>query len=49
MASSPKSFGDAVKQGISRADKTLKNVRAAWVKDHNVVVAKTRSPSIEWC
>ncbi len=38
IASSPKSFEDAVSNGISRADKTLKNITGAWVKDQNVVV-----------
>ena len=38
IASSPKSFDDAVDQGVARACKTLKNVRAAWVQDQNVIV-----------
>ncbi|HPQ97504.1 MAG: dodecin domain-containing protein [Thiothrix sp.] len=37
-ASSPKSFEDAIKQGVKRADKTLKNVTSAWVADQNVKV-----------
>lgn len=37
-ASSTKSFEDAVKQGIKRANKTLKNVRGAWVQDQEVMV-----------
>lgn len=32
------SFEDAVKQTIDRANKTLRNVRSAWVKDMNVMV-----------
>ncbi|MEO6407140.1 MAG: dodecin family protein [Burkholderiaceae bacterium] len=32
------SFEDAVKQGIERANKTLKNVKGAWVKDQEVTV-----------
>lgn len=39
IASSDKSFEDAVQQGISRASKTLKNISSAWVKDQNVLVA----------
>jgi dodecin len=39
-ASSPKSFDDAVNIGIDRADKTLKNVQGAWIKDHKVIVEK---------
>lgn len=37
-ASSSKSFEGAVKNGIERANKTLKNVKGAWVKDQQVVV-----------
>lgn len=35
-ASSTKSFEDAVRIGVSRASKTLKNVSGAWVKDQEV-------------
>jgi len=38
ISSSPKSFDDAVKAGIERANKTLKNVRSAWIKDQQVTV-----------
>ena len=38
IASSAVSFEDAVKRGIERANKTLKNVQGAWVKDQKVVV-----------
>lgn len=38
IASSEKSFEDAVEQGIARADKTLKNISSAWVKDQKVLV-----------
>ncbi len=38
IASSSKSFEDAVDQGVERASKTLKNVSSAWVKDQNVMV-----------
>ncbi len=37
-ATSPQSFDDAVKQGIERAAKTLRNISSAWVKDQNVMV-----------
>ncbi len=40
IASSTKSFEDAVSSGITRADKTLKNITGAWVKDQSVVVEK---------
>lgn len=40
IASSKKSFEDAVAKGVKRATKTLKNVQGAWVKDQSVVVEK---------
>lgn len=36
IASSKESFEDAVKQGLKRASKTLKNVRGAWVEGQKV-------------
>ena len=38
IASSKKSFDDAVEKGVARACETLKNVEAAWVQDQKVVV-----------
>jgi len=38
IAGSPKSFDDAIENGVKRAAKTLTNVKAAWVQDQNVVV-----------
>jgi hypothetical protein len=40
IASSPKGFDDAIEIGIKRANKTLKNVRGAWVEGQKVVVEK---------
>jgi dodecin len=37
-ATSPKSFEDAVIQGIDRANKTLRNVKSAWVKEQEAEV-----------
>jgi flavin-binding protein dodecin len=37
-ASSTTSFDDAVKVGVDRATKTLKNVEGAWVQDMTVKV-----------
>jgi flavin-binding protein dodecin len=37
-AESNKSFEDAIIQGINRANKTLKNVRGAWVQDQKLTV-----------
>lgn len=36
IASSTKSFDDAVENGVERATKTLKNVRGAWVESQKV-------------
>jgi flavin-binding protein dodecin len=38
IASSKKSFDDALERGIQRASKTLKNVKSAWVKDQYVEI-----------
>jgi len=38
IASSNKSFEDAIEKGIARAVKTLKNVEGAWVKEQKVIV-----------
>jgi flavin-binding protein dodecin len=38
IASSRSSFEDAIQQGIARANKTLENVKGAWIKDQKVVV-----------
>jgi dodecin len=35
-ASSTVSFDDALKQGIARATKTLKNVKSAWIENQEV-------------
>jgi dodecin len=40
------SFEDAVRQGIDRANKTLRQVRSAWVKEQRVNV--TREGAIEF-
>ena len=37
-ASSTKSFDDAIKAGVARAHKTLKNVRAAWIENQEVLI-----------
>jgi len=38
-ATSKKSFEDAVVQGLARANKTLRNVRSAWIKEQQVRVS----------
>jgi len=37
-ASSTKSFEDAVNIGIERANKTLKNVKGAWINEQTIEV-----------
>jgi flavin-binding protein dodecin len=41
-ASSSKSFQDALEKGIERANKTLKNVKGAWVQEQTVEVENGR-------
>ena len=38
-ATSTTGFADAIKQGIARANKTLRNVRSAWIKEQHVRVS----------
>ena len=35
-ATSTKSFEEAIKTGIDRANQTLRNVRSAWIKEQQV-------------
>jgi flavin-binding protein dodecin len=37
-ASSTKSFDDAMRMGIARANKTLENLKGAWIKSQKIVV-----------
>lgn len=37
---SEKSFDDAIQQGVKRAQKTLKNVRGAWIAEQKVDIEK---------
>ncbi len=37
-ATSNQSFEDAIRQGIERATKTLRNVKSAWVKEMRVSI-----------
>ena len=38
IAASPKSFDDALQVGVARANKTLQNVKSAWIEDQKVVI-----------
>ena len=42
-ATSKKSFQDAIERGLTRANKTLRNVRSAWIKDQQVRINKDGS------
>ena len=37
-AISEKGFEDAIQQAMGRANKTLRNIQGAWVKDMNVMI-----------
>jgi flavin-binding protein dodecin len=37
-SSSTKSFDDAMRAGVDRAHKTLKNVKSAWIENQEVLV-----------
>ena len=37
-SSSTKSFEDALRAGIARADKTLNNIKSAWIQEQKVKV-----------
>ncbi|MGZ8366545.1 MAG: dodecin family protein [Nitrospira sp.] len=37
-ADSPKSFEDAIVQGIAKASKSVHGIKSAWVKEQHVVV-----------
>ncbi len=41
-STSSNSFEDAIQKGIARADKTLKNVEGAWIKEQKVMVEDGR-------
>jgi dodecin len=37
-ATSTQSFEDAIRQGLARATKTLRNVKGAWIKEQEVML-----------
>lgn len=39
-STSSKSFDDAINKGLARANKTLRNIRSAWVKEQHLRVSK---------
>ncbi|MDX1481068.1 MAG: dodecin family protein [Woeseiaceae bacterium] len=40
VASSEKSFEDAIRKGIKRYDETIDNVEGAWIKEQKIVIKK---------
>lgn len=42
IAQSPESFDDAVRNGIERACRTLKNVQTAWVQNQTVTIENNK-------
>jgi len=45
IASSSKSFDDALEEGVKRATKTLENVTSIWIKDQSVDIKKDKITS----
>ena len=41
-STSKKSFDDAIKQGLARASRSLRNIRSAWIKEQQVRIDKGR-------
>jgi flavin-binding protein dodecin len=41
-ATSTESFDDAIRQGITRANKTLRNIKRVWIKEQHVRVEDGR-------
>jgi flavin-binding protein dodecin len=37
-AQSPESFEDAIRQGVSKASNTVRNMSGAWIKEQSVVL-----------
>ncbi|MBZ4191633.1 dodecin family protein [Niabella beijingensis] len=42
MASSTKSWEDAVSQAVHEASQTVKNIRSVYIKDHSAVVKNNK-------
>ena len=40
ISGSSKSFDDAIKEGVKRANSTLKNVEGVWIKDQSLQLKK---------
>lgn len=42
-SSSSVSFEEAIKQGIARASKTIKNIRGAWIKEQKIAISESNA------
>ncbi len=49
ICASNKSFDDAIKVGIERACKTLKNVEGAWIQDQKLSIKKGKIMEYRVC
>jgi dodecin len=49
ISGSTKSFDDAIRAGVERACKTLKNVEGAWVQDQKMVIKKGKIAEFRVC
>jgi dodecin len=41
-STSTESFEDAIQQGLDRANKTLRNVKSAWIKEQSINLEDSR-------
>ena len=39
---SPTSFDDAIREGVTRASKSVKNIKSAWIQEQQVVVENSK-------
>ena len=39
---STQSFDDAIREGIARASKTVKNIKSAWIQEQQVLVENSK-------
>jgi flavin-binding protein dodecin len=48
-STSDKSFEDAIQQCVTRASKTLREIRSAWVKEQEVQIEGNRIATVRYC
>ena len=46
-STSTRSFEDAIQQGLERANKTLRNVTSAWIKEQKIELQNGRATSYQ--